>query len=157
VQCLTEAAGKLTSEVPMLIESDDSVALWKEVSSVSCFADDSTAPVWRVSAEPARAAEVVARIESAAGASCYIDCFGGVIWARVPEGPDAGESVVRGALQSGGRSAGHATLVRATQEVRERIAPFQPLEPGLAALTRRIKEQFDPRGLFNPGRMYEGV
>jgi len=34
---------------------------------------------------------------------------------------------------------------------------FQPQPEPLAALTRRIKEGFDPRAILNPGRMYPGV
>ena len=31
---------------------------------------------------------------------------------------------------------------------------FQPLAPAMMTMTRRLKEKFDPKGLFNPGRMY---
>jgi glycolate oxidase FAD binding subunit len=34
---------------------------------------------------------------------------------------------------------------------------FEPLEPSLAALARRVKESFDPKGVLNPGRMYVGI
>ena len=34
---------------------------------------------------------------------------------------------------------------------------FEPQEPALAALTRRVKEGFDPKGVLNPGRMWAGV
>jgi glycolate oxidase FAD binding subunit len=34
---------------------------------------------------------------------------------------------------------------------------FQPQPGPLAALTRRVKQGFDPKGVLNPGRMYEGV
>ena len=30
---------------------------------------------------------------------------------------------------------------------------FHPLQPGVATLHRRLKERFDPHGIFNPGRM----
>jgi FAD/FMN-containing dehydrogenase len=35
--------------------------------------------------------------------------------------------------------------------------PFPAEPPARAALTRAVKAAFDPLGLFNPGRMYEGV
>ncbi len=35
--------------------------------------------------------------------------------------------------------------------------PFPPEPSARAALTRAVKAAFDPLGLFNPGRMYEGV
>ena len=48
---------------------------------------------------------------------------------------------------------GHATLIRATPEERAGLAVFQPAEPGLAALTTRVRAAFDPLMILNPGRM----
>jgi glycolate oxidase FAD binding subunit len=36
-------------------------------------------------------------------------------------------------------------------------APFPPEPPERARLTHAVKAAFDPLGIFNPGRMYEGV
>jgi len=41
--------------------------------------------------------------------------------------------------------------------LRAAIEVFQPMDPALAALTRRVKESFDPLKRFNPGRMYRDV
>jgi glycolate oxidase FAD binding subunit len=35
-----------------------------------------------------------------------------------------------------------------------REAVFQPLPAGLMTLHQRLKQAFDPAGIFNPGRMY---
>ena len=34
---------------------------------------------------------------------------------------------------------------------------FHPLQPAVAALHRRLKERFDPAGIFNPGRLIAGL
>jgi glycolate oxidase FAD binding subunit len=34
---------------------------------------------------------------------------------------------------------------------------FHPLQPAVATLTRRLKDRFDPHGIFNPGRMIAGI
>ena len=47
---------------------------------------------------------------------------------------------------------GHATLMRGGKD-----QVFQPLEPALFKLHQRIKAALDPAGVFNPGRMYEGL
>lgn len=47
---------------------------------------------------------------------------------------------------------GHATLFRGPDG-----AAFPPLPAPLMALHQRIKAAFDPRGVFNPGRLYEGL
>ena len=46
---------------------------------------------------------------------------------------------------------GHATLYRGDPH-REQV--FHPLPAGLMNLHRRLKQAFDPHGIFNPGRMY---
>lgn len=46
---------------------------------------------------------------------------------------------------------GHATLFRGASP---RTAVFTPLPPALLAIHRRLKHEFDPAGIFNPGRMY---
>ena len=46
---------------------------------------------------------------------------------------------------------GHATLFRSSG-VREHV--FTPLAPALATIHRNLKRQFDPNGIFNPGRIY---
>ena len=34
---------------------------------------------------------------------------------------------------------------------------FHPLQPTVTTLTRRLKDRFDPHGIFNPGRMIAGL
>jgi glycolate oxidase FAD binding subunit len=69
------------------------------------------------------------------------------VWLALPARADADHELVRRGL------VGHATLVRAPQQVRAAVAVFQPQSSALAALSARVKESFDPKGLFNPGRM----
>ena len=73
---------------------------------------------------------------------------------RSPDAADAAAGVVRAAVKAVG---GHATLVRAPAPLRAAIDVFEPQEPGLAALTKRVKESFDPNGVLNPGRMWAHV
>jgi glycolate oxidase FAD binding subunit len=49
------------------------------------------------------------------------------------------------------RAGGHATLYRGGDKS---VGVFQPLEPAVMALHRNLKREFDPRGIFNRGRMY---
>ena len=91
-----------------------------------------------------------------ASAEALYDWGGGLVWFSLEAGeagPDGGASRVRSAM---GRAGGHATLVVAPDDVRGATAVFEPLEGALASLTKRVKSGFDPRGVLNPGRMYEG-
>lgn len=56
------------------------------------------------------------------------------------------ETIRRRASEAGG----HATIFRGDKTG----GVFQPLAPPVLALHRRLKQTFDPRGLFNPGRMF---
>jgi len=46
---------------------------------------------------------------------------------------------------------GHATLIRGGDRS---AGVFTPLPTALAAIQRRLKAEFDPAGIFNPGRLY---
>jgi len=113
-------------------------------------------PLWRLSVTPGRAADIVGAIESDLSGAWLYDWGGGLLW-YAPEGGavDAGAAIVRGALAAHG--GGHATLVRAPEEMRRAVEVFEPQPAPLAALSNRVKESFDPRQILNPGRMYSGV
>ena len=69
-----------------------------------------------------------------------MDWGGGLIWATVPAGTD-----VRAAL---GPLKGHATLMSASGETLAQLGRFQPESPGVRALSDKLRQQFDPKGLF---------
>ena len=52
---------------------------------------------------------------------------------------------------------GHATLIRAPAAVRAAVDVFTPETAALSALTKRLHDSFDPRGVLNTGRMWAGV
>jgi glycolate oxidase FAD binding subunit len=68
------------------------------------------------------------------------------VWAAAEQG-----AALRAAASQAG---GHATLFRAAQDSDRTQGVFAPLSPPLAAIHRRLKAEFDPAGIFNPGRMF---
>lgn len=48
---------------------------------------------------------------------------------------------------------GHATLFRAGADGAPGVRRFDTESPALQAITKRLREAFDPHGIFNPGRM----
>jgi glycolate oxidase FAD binding subunit len=63
---------------------------------------------------------------------------------------DAPVEAMRAAAAAAG---GHATLFRAGAAPLARNAVFHPLAPAVAGIQRRLKQAFDPAGIFNPGRL----
>jgi glycolate oxidase FAD binding subunit len=47
--------------------------------------------------------------------------------------------------------------MRAPMSLRAALDVFEPQDAGLAGLTKRVKDSFDPAGILNPGRMWAGV
>ena len=112
------------------------------------------ADIWRISAAPTDGPGIVEAIRQAGvpAVRWYYDWAGGLVWLAVSPMPDALATPVRAAVSACG---GHATLMRAADVVRRGTPVFHPQPPALAALSARVKHNFDPEGVLNPGRMRE--
>ena len=82
--------------------------------------------------------------------SQLIEWHGALRWLWAPV---AAAAQLRHAAQQAG---GHATLFRRAAGVPAEISVFTPLVPAQLRIQRELKKQFDPAGVFNPGRMYAG-
>lgn len=131
------------------LDRENSQLFWGELRRLSVH--EGSGPVWRISTAPTAGPKVVAAISAYMDCRAFYDWSGGLIWVEVPPTTDAGAADVRRVIATHG---GHATLIRAEPEVRAAVEVFQPLEPGLEKLSRRLKAAFDPAGILNPGRMY---
>lgn len=137
------------------LHSHNSAAFWREVRDAAAFTGDwQDSQVWRVSVPPTAGPAVGQRLRARLGGEVYYDWGGGLIWFALDARTDAGAADVRQVIRDCG---GHATLVRATADVRQAVEVFQPQPGPLADLSRRVKEAFDPEGILNPGRMTAGV
>jgi glycolate oxidase FAD binding subunit len=129
----------------------ESRTFWRDVRDLMPFSNVRDDVVWKISCPPTEGPGIVARIKAQRpSANAFYDWSGGLIWLALPAGVDADHAIVRAAL---GPAGGHATLIRAPEKVRADVPVFHPQSPALAALALRVKESFDPKGLFNPGRM----
>jgi glycolate oxidase FAD binding subunit len=131
---------------------DQTAALWREIRDVAPYCDGTTRPLWRVSVAPSEGWKLVAALRLEAGIDAFYDWQGGLVWMRLEGDPEA--DLIRRYIKAAG--GGHATLVRASDAVRAQVPAFEPQSPAVALLSRRVKEKFDPRGIFNPGRMAQG-
>lgn len=98
------------------------------------------APLWRVSLPAATSPLDVPGL-------CLIEWGGALRWLRT----DFPAAMLRQRVAALG---GHATLFRGDHGSGD---IFQPLPPALLALHQRVKHALDPHGIFNPGRLYEGL
>jgi glycolate oxidase FAD binding subunit len=140
-----------------LVEGTVSAALWTTIRDVLPFAADGALgawPVWRIVCPPASGAALGTLLARETGGELIYDWGGGLIWAAVPPKPDAHATAVRERVNAAG---GHATLIRAAEDIRRAIDVFHPQAPGLAALSERVRASFDPKTILNRGRLTRGV
>lgn len=117
----------------------DAPAFWRELREQRAAFFAAELPLWRLSLPS------VAPPIDLPGAQ-LIEWGGSLRWLK--SGAPA-EQIRAAATKAGG----HATLFRGSIEARGRGA-FQELPPPLMALQKKLKQAFDPAGIFNPGRMY---
>ena len=128
----------------------NSKRFWAEIGNVSPYVDE-VGPVWKISVPPSNAVETVKTICNKTASEFYFDWGGGLIWVHIiDDHKDGGAHLVRAAINPCG---GHATLIRASNDIRSRVPVFEPQGKAVTKLTQRIKKGFDPAGILNPGRM----
>ena len=78
-----------------------------------------------------------------------IEWNGGQRW--LTAGPERADELRAAAASKGG----HATLFRCEADANASAVPvFHPPQPAVMNISRRLKEELDPMGIFNPRRMF---
>ena len=132
-----------------LLESDRTDALFREIGNGSFFAN-ADSDIWRLCVP---ASQAYAAVQDAGAHLWYADWAGGLLWLEALANDETALRL-RGITK---RFGGHATLMRAADAPRARLAVFEPENPARATLTRAVKAAFDGKHVLNPGRMFEGI
>jgi glycolate oxidase FAD binding subunit len=103
------------------------------------------ATLWRLSLPPHASAVIL-------GGEQLIEWGGAQRWLKLAAGGSAGAADTAAAIRrSAAAAGGHATLFRGGDRS---VGVFHPLSAPLMKIHERLKQSFDPAGIFNPGRMY---
>jgi glycolate oxidase FAD binding subunit len=135
----------LSSHGDIAIENDPekTEAGWAYVRDVAPF-HDREGDVWRVSVKPSDGPDLIEAMRNAGqSVNVLYDWGGGLIWVLATEGTDIRPHC----------PAGHATLIRASDETKTRLPVFQPQADVLERVSRDLREKFDPKNILNPGLM----
>ncbi|GAB4214494.1 MAG: glycolate oxidase subunit GlcE [Rhodoferax sp.] len=143
------ACAQLLAQAPgQRLESAQAQTLWDaERDQRASFFNppDTDACLWRLSLPPTAAALDLPYAQR-------VDWHGGQRWLWAPA--SAAQSLRTLAAQAGGS----ATLYRAGAAAAPHDVPrFDALTPALLQIHQRLKAEFDPVGIFNPGRLYHGL
>jgi glycolate oxidase FAD binding subunit len=139
--------GELGLSGAEILDRDASRTLWRAVGDVRVLSGDG---IWRVSVRPSAGPGVLRAVPDAAG---YLDWGGGLVW-LAGRATETTHRAIEGAARAAG---GTWTLMRAPDSLRGAVDVVPPEAAPLAAITRRVKEAMDPRGILNPGRIYAGL
>jgi glycolate oxidase FAD binding subunit len=127
-----------------LLPDTDASSFWAALREQSAPFFSGGAPLWRMSV-PSIAPPLALAGQGPGGE--LLEWGGALRWTRSTLPAD----VLREAARAAG---GHATLFRAADTLSGR---FAPLDPALLHIHKRLKAEFDPAGVFNPGRLYPGL
>jgi glycolate oxidase FAD binding subunit len=133
------------------LRADDSRDFWRRIRDATPVAGGDGV-IWRVSLAPSDGFAFVDELRRAGApllAHLY-DWAGGLVWLRLETAPDADAASIHAIVD---RLGGHATLIRANADIRAKVEVFHPQPPALAALTRRVKDSFDPCHILERGRL----
>ena len=139
-----------------VLQNAASAAVWHAIRDVEPFAARGSLgawPVWRIVCPPAAGGALGQALARDTGGDVIYDWGGGLIWAALPPKPDAQAALVRQRVEAAG---GHAMLVRAADAVRGNVDVFHPQPGGLASLSERVRQSFDPKSILNRGRLTRG-
>jgi glycolate oxidase FAD binding subunit len=128
------------------LEPQQAATHWAGVQTAAHIPAGAGPVLWRISIPPARGANVLLGIETLGGAG-LLDWAGGLCWARMLA--SVSTDFIRDLAEGAG---GHAMLIDAPDDVRAATPTLHPEPPVLAALSRRVREAFDPVGVFETGR-----
>jgi glycolate oxidase FAD binding subunit len=156
-ESVDDRAGRLAALIAVFgefvrVTGEESAALWRSVRDAEFIAEPRERAVWRVSIAPSRAAGFAAGLGDTALAH-FLDWGGGLIWVAT-EASEAAAAAIRHAVAA---ARGHATLMRAPETLRAAVEVFEPPSAAAMRLSRAVKHSFDPDGVLNFGRMYDGV
>ncbi len=140
---------------PQQLVAELSKARWKDIQELSPVRTVKGS-IWRLSMRPTDAPKFITRLEQGQEkVKLFLDWSGGLIWLGFEnENTQNCEKSIQHALR---KIKANITLIKAPKSDREKVNVFQPLDPALALMSKKIKASFDPLNLLNSGKLYQDI
>lgn len=124
-----------------VLAPDDAAAFWQSLREQTHAFFAGAGSLWRLSLPPHASAMILKGRQ-------LIEWGGAQRWLKLDGDADAaGSARIRQAVAA---ADGHATLFRGGDKA---VGVFHPLAPAVATIHQRLRQAFDPAGIFNPHRM----
>jgi glycolate oxidase FAD binding subunit len=153
---INEKTKKITKELDLnkfkiaILDNYQSSPFWKKINNLELFQNTKN-NLLRIVIEPANGSEMMSYLGNKF--KYYIDWCGSLFWIEVPPKKNNKVSEIKKkSIELGG----YMTIVKTSEEYDYEETIFT-VEPARLMISEKIKKSFDPKRIFNPGKMYRGI
>ena len=153
---INEKTKKITKELELnkfkiaILDNYQSSPFWKKINNLELFQNTKN-NLLRIVIEPANGSEMMSYLGNKF--KYYIDWCGSLFWIEVPPKKNNKVSEIKKkSIELGG----YMTIVKTSEEYDYEETIFT-VEPVRLMISEKIKKSFDPKRIFNPGKMYRGI
>jgi glycolate oxidase FAD binding subunit len=153
---INEKTKKITKELDLnkfkiaILDNYQSSPFWKKINNLELFQKTKN-NLLRIVIEPANGSEMMSYLGNKF--KYYIDWCGSLFWVEVPPKKNNKVSEIKKkSIELGG----YMTIVKTSEEYDYEETIFT-VEPVRLMISEKIKKSFDPKRIFNPGKMYRGI
>ena len=133
-----------------ILDVHQSVPLWKKINSLELFGNTKN-NLLRAVIPPSKGNELIQKIGNKF--KYYIDWCGSLYWIEVKSNKNSKITEIKKLIIELG---GYLTIVKKSNEFDYEETIFTIDETRLL-ISEKIKKSFDPKRIFNPGKMYRGI
>ena len=153
---INEKIKKITKELDLkkfkisILDNYQSSPFWKKINNLELFQNTQN-NLLRIVIEPANGSEMMSYLGNKF--KYYIDWCGSLFWVEVPpkKNNKVGE-IKKKSIELGG----YMTIIKTSEEYDYEETIFT-VDPVRLMISEKIKKSFDPKRIFNPGKMYRGI
>jgi glycolate oxidase FAD binding subunit len=153
---INEKTKKITKELDLnkfkiaILDNYQSSPFWKKINNLELFQNTKN-NLLRIVIEPANGSEMMSYLGNKF--KYYIDWCGSLFWVEVPPKKNNKVSEIKKkSIELGG----YMTIVKTSEEYDYEETIFT-VELVRLMISEKIKKSFDPKRIFNPGKMYRGI
>ena len=133
-----------------ILDVHQSVPLWKKINSLELFGNTKN-NLLRAVIPPSKGNELIQKIGNKF--KYYIDWCGSLYWIEVQSNKNSKITEIKKLIIELG---GYLTIVKKSDEFDYEETTFT-VDKTRLLISEKIKKSFDPKRIFNPGKMYRGI
>ena len=141
----------LNEKKTTILDKAQSIIFWEDTRSLKVFSNTDKS-LLRAVVPPSETTNLISRLRLF-HANYFFDWGGSLVWLELDYlSPEKIDQIRKRVLDVGG----YLTVIKSKQNLKDSTEVFT-VDPIEFRISQNIKKSFDPKRIFNPGRMYRGV